>query len=317
MNVNDISWKIIDMMFKDNKHFLVSHHIESYNDFFNKGLMEILKNKNPLKIYRDQDELKLYKHKADIYIGGKDGTKIYYGKPVINDIDENNKQREHFMYPNEARLRNMSYSFTIHYDVEIDYTILVDNKSGDKTLREEGDEYEGIPLMYDVHKDTTVLEKVYLGKFPIMLQSDLCILNGLSSEVRFNMGECKNDPGGYFIIDGKEKAIISQEGRADNMLYVRDKVNEVYSHAVEIRSVSEDTSKPIRTLSIRMVAPQPSMDNGHIVVNVPNVRKPVPLFILMRALGIISDYQIIETCLLDMKKNKKNIDLFKPSIYDA
>ena len=44
------------------------------------------------------------------------------------------------------------------------------------------------------------------------------------------------------------------------MLYVRDKVNDIYSHAVEIRSVSEDTSKPIRTLSIRMVAPQPSMD---------------------------------------------------------
>ena len=89
VNVNDISWKIIDMMFNDNKHFLVSHHIESYNDFFNKGLMEILKNKNPLRIYRDQDEMKLYKHKADLYIGGKDGKKIYYGKPVINDIDEN------------------------------------------------------------------------------------------------------------------------------------------------------------------------------------------------------------------------------------
>ena len=317
VNVNDISWKIIDMMFNDNKHFLVSHHIESYNDFFNKGLMEILKNKNPLRIYRDQDEMKLYKHKADLYIGGKDGKKIYYGKPVINDIDENNKQREHFMYPNEARLRNMTYAFTIHYDVEIDYTILVDNKSGNKALREEGDENEGIPLMYDVHKETVTLEKIYLGKFPIMLQSDLCLLNGLSKEVRFNMGECKNDPGGYFIIDGKEKAIISQEGRADNMLYVRDKVNDIYSHAVEIRSVSEDTSKPIRTLSIRMVAPQPSMDNGNIVVNVPNVRKPVPLFILMRALGVISDKEIIETCLLDMDSYEDYIELFRPSVHDA
>ena len=150
-----------------------------------------------------------------------------------------------------------------------------------------------------------------------MLQSDLCILNGLSPEVRFNMGECKNDPGGYFIIDGKEKAIISQEGRADNMLYVRDKVNEIYSHAVEIRSVSEDTSKPIRTLSIRMVAPQPSMDNGHIVVNVPNVRKPVPLFILMRALGVISDKEIIQTCLLDMDLYEDYVELFRPSVHDA
>jgi DNA-directed RNA polymerase II subunit RPB2 len=44
-----------------------------------------------------------------------------------------------------------------------------------------------------------------------MLQSDLCILNSLDKNVRFNMGECRNDYGGYFIIDGKEKVIISQE----------------------------------------------------------------------------------------------------------
>ena len=183
MNVNDISWKIIDMMFKDNKHFLVSHHIESYNDFFNKGLMEILKDKNPLKIYRDQDEMKLYKHKADLYIGGKDGTKIYYGKPIIYDDDG----KKHFMFPNEARLRNMSYGFTIHYDVDVDFTM---------QNEEEPDE----PI-----KTSITLEKILLGRFPIMLQSSVCILKNLSREARFNMGECRNDPGGYFIIDGKEK----------------------------------------------------------------------------------------------------------------
>ena len=73
------------------------------------------------------------------------------------------------------------------------------------------------------------------------------------------------------------------------MLYIRDKVNELYSHSADIRCVSEDASKPIRTLSIRIVAPSATLTNNQIVVNVPNVRKPVPLFILMRALGIISD----------------------------
>ena len=37
----------------------------------------------------------------------------------------------------------------------------------------------------------------------------------------------------------------------------------------------------------------------------------------MRALGVISDYNIIETCLLDMDKNESFIDYFKPSVYDA
>jgi DNA-directed RNA polymerase II subunit RPB2 len=53
------------------------------------------------------------------------------------------------------------------------------------------------------------------------------------------------------------------------------------------------------------------------VVLVPNVRKPVPLFILMRALGIVSDRAIIETCLLDLETNEHLIDLFVPSIHDA
>ena len=70
-------------------------------------------------------------------------------------------------------------------------------------------------------------------------------------------------------------------GRADNILYVKEGYSEIYSHAAEIRSVS-NSSKPIRTLSVRMVAPQPTASNGQIVVNIPNVRKPVPLFIVMK-----------------------------------
>jgi DNA-directed RNA polymerase II subunit RPB2 len=146
----------------------------------------------------------------------------------------------------------------------------------------------------------------------------------MNKDVRFNMGECRNDYGGYFIIDGKEKVIISQEKFADNMLYIRtNKADDLYSHSAEIRSVSEDTSKPIRTSSVRIVAPSPSLSNNQIVVSVPNVKKPVPLFILMRALGVISDKDIIQTCLLtnlnDSVENNKNpyIDLFIPSIHDA
>ena len=66
-----------------------------------------------------------------------------------------------------------------------------------------------------------------------------------------------------------------------------------------------------------MVAPSASYTNNQIVVEVPNVRKPVPLFILMRALGIISDKSIIECCLLDMEKYKSYVNLFIPCVHDA
>ena len=52
-------------------------------------------------------------------------------------------------------------------------------------------------------KRTLTLEKILLGRFPIMVQSNHCILAGLPRGVRHTMGECSNDVGGYFIIDGK------------------------------------------------------------------------------------------------------------------
>jgi DNA-directed RNA polymerase II subunit RPB2 len=287
-------WLIIDKYFNDNPNYLVAHHLDSYNSFFNEGIQRIFKEKNPIKIMKEQDK-KTYEFalKCDLYLGGKNGDKMYYGKPVIYD-----EHREHFMYPNEARLRNMTYGITIHYDVDVDFFI----KN---------------PQTGEIEVSTITLPKIFLGRFPIMLQSDLCILNGLDRQVRFQMGECRNDKGGYFIIDGKEKCIVCQEKFADNMLYVRDKGNELYSHSAEIRSVSEDASKPVRTLSIKIIAPSTTKTNKQMVVIVPNVRKPVPLFILMRALGIESDRDIIDYCLLDRTKNAHYLEHFIPSIHDA
>lgn len=289
----ELPWSVIDTYFRDNPRALVQHHLNSFNDFFGGGIQRIMKERNPIRIMKQQDTVsKEFRLRCEIYLGGKNGEKIYFGKPVIYD-----DERAHFMYPNEARLRNMTYGVTIHYDIEVDYFYMND----DGTTTELND----------------TIEKVLLGRFPIMLMSNLCILNGLEPRVRFNMGECRNDHGGYFIIDGKEKCIISQEKFADNMLYVRDKGNEVYSHSAEIRSVSEDASKPVRTVGVRIVRPSAKYTNNQIVVSVPNVRKPVPLFILMRALGIESDREIIRYCLLDMEKYSHLVDLFIPSIHDA
>jgi DNA-directed RNA polymerase II subunit RPB2 len=293
INHEEIAWKIIDKFFAQDPNMLVKHHLESYNDFFNNKIHNIFKEKNPILIMKEQDEdTKEYKYKAELYIGGSSGKLIYFGKPVIYD-----EHREHYMFPNEARLRNMSYALTIHVDVEIVYYIMNEDGTYGETR--------------------SLLEKIYLGKFPIMLNSDLCVLNKLDKITKFNMGECRNDKGGYFIIDGKEKVLISQEKFADNMLYIKSDYNDLYSHSAEIRSVSEDASKPIRTLSIRITRPDTKHSNNQIVVNIPNVRKPVPLFILMRALGIASDKEIIKMCLLDLEKYENYISLFIPSIHDA
>ena len=102
---NSDTWKVINKLFEDNPQSLVRHHIESYNDFYKNGIFQIFKEKNQIRIQTRYDE-KIDDHRSQciMYFGGKDGDKIYFGKPVIYDNNES-----HYMFPNEARMRNMTY----------------------------------------------------------------------------------------------------------------------------------------------------------------------------------------------------------------
>jgi DNA-directed RNA polymerase II subunit RPB2 len=305
-------WNIIGTQFKDNPAYLVQQHLDSYNRFYAAEIMNIFRDNNPIRFVEREfvpDEeiahtaaalksLNEQRATCTIWMGGKNADRIYYGKPVLyNDTVSADQKNEfiQYLYPNDARIRNMTYGFTIHYDIEVETTYYENEDKPVTTNR--------------------VYEKIYLGRFPIMVQSNQCILDGLSREARFNFGECRNDFGGYFIINGKEKLIVSQEKMADNMVLVQKVTTSdtnPFSLTCDIHSVSEDTSKPIRYMSVKMFA-----EEGHIVAFVPMAAKPIPLFILMRALGVVSDKEIIEYCLLDIEKNSDMVDLFIPSIHDA
>ena len=295
METNELSFKIIDRFFKDNS--IVGHHLNSCNLFYEKQIKKVFMDMNPIDFMIDYNSEK-HKHmyNSHLYIGKKDGSGIYYGKPIIYD-----KNGPHYMYPNEARLRNMTYGVSIHVDVEVEYKIY-DTKD---------------TQMINPSISTFNISKMFLGVFPIMIQSDLCILKNMTPQMRYNVGECKNDYGGYFIIDGKEKALIPQEKFANNVIYTRKVNDDKHDFSVEIRSVSEDTSKPRRTLAIRRVQSVENKENNNFLVSIPNVRKPIPLFILMRALGIESDKDICRYILGDLKQNDIYLELLKPSIYDS
>ena len=81
-------WRIINKHFEDNPHYLVAHHLESYNDFFHKDIFEIFKNQNPIQITSAfDDKIGDFKHKCNLYIGGRTGRRIYFGKPMIHDTN--------------------------------------------------------------------------------------------------------------------------------------------------------------------------------------------------------------------------------------
>ena len=327
-----VIWKLIDTYFQDNPQGLVRHHVDSYNDFFKNGIYRIFKETNPLKLDVEYDESILnFRSSCKMHFGGKDGTKIYFGKPTIYD-----NKNTHYMFPNEARLRNMTYGMTIHYDIEMEFTRVLKEGDNPTQLNKQGKISGGDPddsktpgefaeireftdktLTGNIQTFTLTLEKIYLGKFPIMVQSDFCVLQGLPRESRFALGECKNDLGGYFIIDGKEKTVIPQEKFGNNMLYIKEIKDDAFLFSAEIRSVSENVSKPIRTLSVKIVAPGKTATNGNMLVFIPNIRKSVPLFIVFRALGIISDKEIISMCLFSDPVTNPLSDHFEPSIHDA
>ena len=100
MNSSDISWKTITKLFK-NDDIIVKHHIDSYNAFFSKGIKEIFKDRNPIRFFKEyDDDAKGYKYECELYLGGVDADKLYYGKPIIYDSAEEGAEREHYMYPN-------------------------------------------------------------------------------------------------------------------------------------------------------------------------------------------------------------------------
>ena len=286
-------FKMIDTYFQDNS--LVNHHISSVNNFYNNDIPKVFRDMNPIKYYSEYNEqLKKYRYETHIYIGGKNVDKIYYGKPVI--FDENNK---HYMFPNEARLRNMTYGVSIHYDVEIELFV---NDSSEPII---------------LGKKLPMVDHFFLGLFPIMLRSDLCVLNRMPKETRYSMGECNHDYGGYFIIDGKEKVLVPQEKFGNNMIYIRTVNDNLHDFSVEVRSVSENTSKPQRTFAIRRVAPSSTYTNGQIMVFIPNVRKSIPLFIVFRALGIISDKDICKMIVSDLSVYESYVSSLIPCVHDA
>ena len=339
-------WKIIDIYFQDNPQALVKHHIDSFNQFYDTQLIQLFKEMNPIKLEVDYDtDIQEFRSKCLMYIGGKNGDKVYFGKPIIHDSKENS----HYMYPNECRLRNMSYAVTIHYDVEIEYTrILRENEVptatdekgyafyDDLDIKETTEKGEMLKKDYTpselaaIRENTKIqsntqqikmlLEKIYLGRFPIMVQSNLCILHGLPREMRFSFGECKNDLGGYFIIDGKEKVVIPQEEFGDNMMNIYKDKNEKYTYSLDLKSVSENVSKPVRQLSLRILASTDTQSKGNIGVFIPNAgAQPIPLFIVFRALGVITDEEIISFCTLQDAKqtNSLFVPYLEACVHDA
>lgn len=297
----EIPWDIIDSYFK-NKHLdqLVKHQIESYNHFISVQLEDTLNMFNPTIINSEND----YIRDSDIY---RLQIEINFKNLKIHrpQIYENNGATQ-VLFPSVARLRNFTYSSSILVDIHIKYTVLNGEDYTNKNVYEKQ------------------LNNIYIGKIPIMLKSNICVLQQYKYLDSDNTGECKFDPGGYFIINGSEKTVIGQERAAENQIYCFNlsKNSSKWMLSAEMKCIPD--WKAISPKQINILISKKNNEFGNsLYVQIPRIKNPIPLFIIFRAFNIISDRDICKLIVLDLdnlekdKIKKRMLYYLKASIVDA
>lgn len=274
-NFDEFTWEVIDRFFEYNRGYqLVKHQIESFNDFILRKLDQILEGFNPIEIQHqydpDQDKFR--------YIMTIEIKSPVLGKPLIYEKDGSTK----IMTPNDARLRNFTYSAQLSVDVEITA----------KTLITEGENMGS----YSIEQKN--FTGVILGKIPIMVKSNYCVVKNV--HIGPDTGnECKYDFGGYFVVNGNEKVVISQDRISENKTYVflNNKIS-TFSHVAEIRSVQENKLGVPKITTLKLSA-KGNQFGRYIRANIHHVKNDIPLFILFKALGLNNDKEIMEYIVYD------------------
>jgi len=176
------------------------------------------------------------------------------------------------IYPMEARLRKLSYSAPVYIEVSAHIN---------------GVQRESFTTL--------------LGNIPVMLKSKYCHLNSLNQDELIKLGEDPDDPGGYFIINGTEKVLIIVEDLAANKFLVSKEkvgaspyVGKIFSErgAFKIPHTIERTKEGIFYLSFTRV-------------------KRVPIIMVLKALGILKDEEI-----MNMISTEKSYDDVLTNLYE-
>tara|TARA_B110001452_G_scaffold28929_1_gene22755 strand:- start:753 stop:5516 length:4764 start_codon:yes stop_codon:yes gene_type:complete len=296
-NESEIPWILIESYFK-NQHLkqLVRHQLESYNHFVNNQIENTIDMFNPVRICSEHDYIKEHNlHRLEIFITFEN---FNIHRPQIY---ENNGATK-IMFPQEARLRNFTYAGSMTIDLNIKYIV------------RNGENYKNILTYKKKIKD------IHIGKLPIMLKSDICVLNQYQHLNHDQTGECKMDPGGYFIINGSEKTCLGQERAAENQIYCFNikKNNTRWSWVAEMKCIPDWKCISPKQINLMISGKNNGFGNA-IYIQIPRLKNPIPLFIIFRAFNVISDKAICEKILLNTEEKnlKKMMYALKASIVDA
>ncbi len=148
----------------------------------------------------------------------------------------------------------------------------------------------------DVQRENFVAE---IGKMPIMLKSKHCNLNNLNREELIKRGEDATDPGGYFIINGTERVIVNVEDlAANNFVVERAKEGTCSGRYFAAKG------------SYKIPHSLEKKKDGLYYLTFTRV-KQMPLIIVLKALGMLRDEEIMKAVSTDKTYEEVILNLFE------
>jgi len=279
-------WKIITKILESSdKKYLIRHHIESYDYFLDNEITNIINDNNPIKIKKNHNNneliitINIVNHK--------------YSLPSFFDKDG----RKNILLPENARNKKLTYSIPLYLDFDIETIYYKDNNISDIKKNKESN--------------------VFVGNIPLMVNSKYCILR--NDFYNKDVDECKYDIGGYFIINGSDKVIISQERMADNKIYHFKMDTGKYSYISEVRC-NKSISKMANVFRLKFLGDKNLNGKCIFHCSFSNLKDSIPVIVLFKYLGVKNDKDIIKYILYNYEDNHEKyveyINLLKPSFID-
>ena len=281
------TFDVIDAILKQNNNReMVNHQLSSYKQFIEKDIGDIIKQFNTRKLYF-QYNTHANKHKIELHI---DFLNYNLGRPTIHENDGSFK----VMRPDIAKLRNLTYSAPISLNVKLTRVLRSSTESKINTLPDGTIETIETFDQEDIKEE--IFNNINFGRIPIMVMGMNCVLNKKDSTTAEQNGECPYDVGGYFIIGGNEKVIISSERIAENEPFVFNNQKKNKCKEIEIRCSSDQHFSVVVGNVVRLLYKDNSIEFQN-----PSLKNPVPLFIILKALGVKTDKKLFEYIAWDME----------------
>jgi len=247
----------------------VNFQIQSYNNFIHNKLQKIVNEIGEIK--PEVPEI------GDLVI--KFG-KVTVGQPSANNQMHAPSVKEaegaiRKILPIEARLRDLSYTAPIYVELT--------------------------PIINKTEQEPV---NVQFGEIPVMIKSDICPLSRMSKEDLIKNGEDPYDTGGYFIVNGTERALVLIEEIAPNKMIVQKQSVGNYTEMLRINS--EHNGYVQRHLIERK-------NDGSICISFANIRR-LPIVVLIKMLGMLKDKEIVDELGDEMIVNEFYNNLYETEV---